>query len=104
MSLTHSASETTKSYGPKCSTDLDTIRIIVKYRNYKGRVEVLNYSNNLHYDFHEFDNIICVTIPKICLKNLEIHPDIENVAMDGNVCYCKSKMGVTGSSIWNSFY
>ena len=66
----------------------DSIRIVLKYRNHDGRTEVLKYSICLHYDFDEFDNIVCVTIPTTYLEELKNHPDVEQVVLDGRISYC----------------
>ena len=51
----------TPALRPSCSRNkvdsVDSVRIIVKYRNRQGRVKVLNNSIDLHYDI-----IKCVEI------------------------------------------
>ena len=69
--------------------EIDTNRVVVKYRNQVGRIQVLEHTVCLHYDFDELDNIVCVTIPSTCLKLLELNPNIEHVVLDGRIGYCK---------------
>ena len=79
------------AHRPRNSSNIKgSARVVVKYRNQDGRVEVLNHSICVHYDFDEFDNIVCVTIPLARFGNLEKHPNIEHVVLDGRIGHCVS--------------
>jgi serine protease len=74
------ASETAPS-SPELPTGYDSTRMIVNYRNGKGKAAARAAASSVHLDLANY-NAMAVSIPKEALQGLMNNPNIENVEMD----------------------